>query len=802
MKICSLLILLPLMIVWSSSAVSFATEVELTSDEKAWVKENPVVRVHNETDWPPFDFAEDGQAMGYSIDYMNLLAKKIGLKVEYVTGPTWDEFLDMMKTGELDVMLNIVKTPERQKYLLYTPPYANNPNTILSRSDTPYENLQQLFGKTISVPKGFFYEEILKRDFPQIGILAVKNTVEAMKAVSFGKADAALGELAVFNYFIANQMMTDLTISGEVNLGDPEYALLNIATRLDLPILAAILSKGVKSVSIEEKRTIQQKWLGGTRDTGPPVIFEDAASYQSNFIILYIGILFAVVLAVIFVAWVVRGRPKHLTIRELLFLVFFVSAGLIVAIGILVYLLSLGAQQQSEIEARRHQSLRLANELKQSSDDLTRFARSFAITGESIYETYYQAIIAIRDGKRAHPKAFTRSYWDHVAAGKVVLDADGQTYSIAQRAVDLQFSEREQEKLSQAKLQSDDLVGLEVAAMNAVRGRFQDSDGKYSIAGKPDLKMARELLYGQEYHDAKAKIMKPIDDFFSLLEGRAANELIQVRDRNKAIIWGITALTAITIGFAIFAFFLLKRRIISPLAVLESGAQSIKDGNNAHRIDIASKDEIGTLALAFNAMSHGIAKRTQDLEDSERRVRSIIDNAVDGIIVINEIGVIRSFSPAAERIFGYTTDEVIGKNVKTLMPGSDRAEHDGFLERYLKTREARIVGTNREVIGLHQDGTEFPMDLAIGEAETEDEHTFTAIVRDITVRKTREQEIQEQHRFITLLHSISDGTNAAETSENTIQVCLDEICTFTGWPVGHAYFYESKQDIELAPSKI
>ena len=243
--------------------------IQLNDQERAWIKANPKIRVHNETDWPPFNFAKEDRPLGYSIEYMNLLGEMTGLQIEYVTGPAWGEFLEMMKRGELDVMLNIVKTPERQKYLLYTPPYADNPNTILSSRNKPYNNLEQLFGKTISVPKGFFYEEILKKNYPKIKLHLVKGTLESMKAVVFGQADAALGELAVFNYLMANHMMSDLTVSGEVKMGDPEYSLLNIATRKDLPILVSILSKAIRAVGPEQVRTIQQKWIGEFRPDEP-----------------------------------------------------------------------------------------------------------------------------------------------------------------------------------------------------------------------------------------------------------------------------------------------------------------------------------------------------------------------------------------------------------------------------------------------------------------------------------------------------------------------------------------------------
>ncbi len=237
------------------------TRVALTDEEARWIAEHPAIRVHNETDWPPFNFAENGVPKGYSVDFMNLLAKKTGLKVEYVTGPSWNEFLEMMKQGELDVMLNIVKTPERQKYLLYTGSYFENPNVILSHRNKQYGSLEELFGKTVSVPKGFFYEEILRRDYPRINLHLVKNAIESIKAVSYGKADAALGEQAVFTHLIDRHMMTDLIISGEAKTGNPELALLNIAVRTDLPILLSILQKAMRKVSVEEERVLRMRWI-------------------------------------------------------------------------------------------------------------------------------------------------------------------------------------------------------------------------------------------------------------------------------------------------------------------------------------------------------------------------------------------------------------------------------------------------------------------------------------------------------------------------------------------------------------
>ena len=149
-----------------------------------------------------------------------------------------------------------------------------------------------------------------------------------------------------------------------------------------------------------------------------------------------------------------------------------------------------------------------------------------------------------------------------------------------------------------------------------------------------------------------------------------------------------------------------------------------------------------TIALAAIILVRN-KKAEKSVRESELRTRTIIENATDGIITIGEQGLVQSFSPAAEEIFGFTASEVIGKNIKMLMPEPTRSEHDDYLKNYLQTGEGRVVGQNREVIGLRKDGTQFSLDLAVGEAVLGDEHIFTGIVRDITDRKRAESELHD-----------------------------------------------------------
>ena len=208
--LCLTCLLSPSLVQAKTSEVS----LDLSDEEKAWLNSHPVVRVHNEKDWAPFNYFESGNPRGLSIDYMNLLAEKLGIEIKYVTGPSWNEFLGMIKSKELDIMLNIVRTEDRLKYLLYTAPYIRNPNVIVSSADSPHDSVEQLAGKTVAFPKGFFYEEVLTKSFPHIRRLAVEDTLASLKAVSFGKADAALGESAVVKNLIEENLLTGLKISG------------------------------------------------------------------------------------------------------------------------------------------------------------------------------------------------------------------------------------------------------------------------------------------------------------------------------------------------------------------------------------------------------------------------------------------------------------------------------------------------------------------------------------------------------------------------------------------------------------
>jgi PAS domain S-box-containing protein len=163
------------------------------------------------------------------------------------------------------------------------------------------------------------------------------------------------------------------------------------------------------------------------------------------------------------------------------------------------------------------------------------------------------------------------------------------------------------------------------------------------------------------------------------------------------------------------------------------------------------------VATAETATGFAIVETNIDVSDlrlmqthlvaREAHLRSILDTVPEAMVVIDEAGTITSFSAAAERLFGYGTGDVVGRNVRILMPQPDRGAHDGYIERYLTTGERRIIGYGRVVTGQKQDGSHFPMELAIGEARAEGSRIFTGFIRDLTSRHRIEEELRQAHKM-------------------------------------------------------
>jgi two-component system sensor kinase FixL len=166
------------------------------------------------------------------------------------------------------------------------------------------------------------------------------------------------------------------------------------------------------------------------------------------------------------------------------------------------------------------------------------------------------------------------------------------------------------------------------------------------------------------------------------------------------------------------------------------------------------------------------------LRGAEARLRSILETIPDAMILIDERGRVESLSTTAERLFGYVADEVVGRNIRMLMPTPHREQHDGYLERYLTTGERRIIGIGRVVVGQRKDGTTFPIHLTVGELRLADRHYFTGFIRDLTDQQLAEARLKELQSEVTHMSRFTALGEMASTLAHEINQPLTAISNY------------------------
>lgn len=157
------------------------------------------------------------------------------------------------------------------------------------------------------------------------------------------------------------------------------------------------------------------------------------------------------------------------------------------------------------------------------------------------------------------------------------------------------------------------------------------------------------------------------------------------------------------------------------------------------------------------------------------RWQAIVDTATEGIVTIDDRGLVETANGAAERLFGYSQAELLGQNVRMLMPEPFCSEHDGYLRRYLTTGERRIIGIGREVVGRNKDGTEFPIDLSVGEGDIAGRRFFTAVIRDISERKDMQTKLAQTERLAAVGELAAGVAHEVNNPINTVINCAQLI---------------------------
>lgn len=313
-----------------------------------------------------------------------------------------------------------------------------------------------------------------------------------------------------------------------------------------------------------------------------------------------------------------------------------IALGIVISVVTVLQLNDL-LKKVDEMARIRYQSYQAADELRQSSDDLTRLGRTYVVTADDTYEKMYMDILAIRNGQKPRPENYHTIYWDLVLNYGQKPKPDGQRVSLEQMMENLGFSESEFKLLQQAQKNSDALVNMEVKAMNAVKGLYPDSSGNYTRRGEPDLVMAASLLHSKEYHQEKAKIMAPIDAFFKELESRTNRQFKHAAQKvqNTVLIGNISLIAVFVI--AIIGYFLVNRRVVKPIDQMATLLQQVDtDSDLTLRVDDKSNNELGIIGTTINKVliSYGetISKINQvnaTISNISQSIQSITHKNID-----------------------------------------------------------------------------------------------------------------------------------------------------------------------------
>lgn len=353
------------------------------------------------------------------------------------------------------------------------------------------------------------------------------------------------------------------------------------------------------------------------------------------------------------------------------------SVGMSVSLATLVATWLLDGATQARIQdafQRRYQSYLLAAEQRQSSDDLTRLVRTYVATGEPAYEKQYFAVLEIRNGKRPRPQDYNRIYWDFVAADGKPPRPDGQAVSLQDLMSRAGFSQEEFGKLREAQDNSDALVKLEVEAMNAAKGIFKDASGQYSVTGEPDRMRAVQLVQSKQYHILKAQVMKPVDDFFVLLDKRTASEVATAQRSGTFYQYLMLASIFVTVVSALWMLVYLRTGIVGPLLGLRDIMQALVSRQVVERIAFAGRrDEIGEMAQSLEVFQDNARQvehlqaaqaETKEQAEEQRRIgmRHLADNfeySVKGVVesVFADASQMRSLASSLSAMAEQTTHE-------------------------------------------------------------------------------------------------------------------------------------------------
>ena len=237
-------------------------KLSLSDEEIKYLKDNPILKVHNFDSLPPYNFTLNNYPKGFVIDYIQLVGKVLGVKIEFIQNKSLKESFDMLENNQLDILPNIAISDERKKTIDFTNYSLVNFQISLGvNKQSDIKSLSDLKNKKVSVVENFFLEDILKKEYPSIILYKTKNTEEAIEAVASNKADAVIHNLSTIEYWINKNWLSNLKTIVLKDDNIQTIVPLHLGVKKDNLVLKSILEKANQNISEKDTRNLVDKWL-------------------------------------------------------------------------------------------------------------------------------------------------------------------------------------------------------------------------------------------------------------------------------------------------------------------------------------------------------------------------------------------------------------------------------------------------------------------------------------------------------------------------------------------------------------
>jgi len=234
-------------------------DLGLSADQISWLKGNPEIRLAFDQAFAPVEFlTDDDSYRGMSADYIAILENLLEVKFVMVKTSSWDEALELARDGLVDILPAVARTKQRDEYLIFTEPYLELPAVVIAGDDVVEGiEIEKLMNRKIAVVSGYAWADWITTLYPQTPLLTVPDIISALEAVSFGVADAMIGDLATTSYSIGQSGISNLRVVRQID----QSLDLSIGVRADLPVLRDILDLALKAIGEEQKKSIMSSWI-------------------------------------------------------------------------------------------------------------------------------------------------------------------------------------------------------------------------------------------------------------------------------------------------------------------------------------------------------------------------------------------------------------------------------------------------------------------------------------------------------------------------------------------------------------